>query len=103
MHVLRKLPNRRGGGQWQANLKLLHKLLWGDFQKATNVLNEDDADSVRLKFHYSRIINRCFPNLNAIGIELEGDYYNEWFNNACEELHRLYIALKRKADTSNSK
>ena len=98
----KRLPLRPHANKWPDDVQLLHSLIKTEFFKATEVLLEDDADPVRLRFHLTRILNRTLPKLDAIGIQMSEERYTPWFNASCQALEDLCTALSRKAKAGDA-
>ena len=99
---LQSLPARKDGSCWPHQVQTLYATVFADYSSAKEVFFEDDSDSIRLRYHSSRLLCRTLPYLAVIGNEMPHMCYTKWFNRIVAEVQGLVICLNARADTENT-
>ncbi len=89
------------GAVWSANIQRAHNTIQNAYRSAHNILRQDDADPLRLRFHADRLSNEISLLLIALERNTEQHLPNQWLQDAAYKLGSLIRQLKSAVEAAN--
>ena len=79
---------------WSPNVLQAHNIITAAYDRASELLRQEEADPLRLRIHLEQVVNKLVPILEALVPEV-GD--QTWLEDCANALGQLTVQLERSA------
>jgi len=81
-------------GPWEQNIYKAYNIISDTFSCATRLLRQEDGDTLRLRIHSEKILQRSIPLLDALATEVHN---TNWTAECTHALAAVMVALEAAA------